>query len=362
MRRGFSGLSESMRALVHAGDQLGIPIRIGTHPSKVVIGGQTFQVRFLDRVNDIMAHGLVANARRDELIAARRITDDARTILRHGSIAFFDARGALSIRRDGLIVETAFEPLTPAARQSRRALSGIGLDVAMWLLHDPVVTGVRPIARQIGRTASSVSDALARLVDEGLVTSDHEPMLPDLFELVTQEWLSRSNATVVMGGRAQDVAPRLPGSRLDDPSGSGWAWDGRSALVAWGVPGHWSFDSTSIDGDDGGSGEGFLVPGANLQFDIAAHELSVAESDSRGRAGITPSYRLRRNPVEWLSSHRVERGGLVVVPAIVVALDLASDAARGRELLERWRPDGVNVVWSDDHAVRGRRIRRCALR
>ena len=343
-RRG-SGLAESMRAIVHACDQLGIPVRIDTHPSKVIIGGQTFQVRFLDRVNDVVARGLVASASRDELIAGRRITDDARTILRQGSTSFFDARGALSIRQDGLVIETAFEPLKHAPRQSRRALSGIGLDVAMWLLHHPVVTGVRPIAREIGRTASSVSDALARLVDEGLLTSDREPPLPDLFELVTQEWVSRSNATLVMGGRAGDVSLRLPGSRLDDASGSGWAWDGRSALVAWGVPGQWSFDSTSIDGNDRDSGEGFLVPDANLQFDIAAHELSAVESAPPGRPGITPSYRLRRNPVEWLSSHRVERAGLVVVPAIVVALDLAADAARGRELLEHWRPDGVHVVW-----------------
>ena len=50
-------------------------------------------------------------------------------------------------------------------------------------------------------------------------------------------------------------------------------------------------------------------------------------------------------PAAWLASHREERDSKVVVPAIAVALDLALDDARGRDLLSGWDPGGARRVW-----------------
>lgn len=50
-------------------------------------------------------------------------------------------------------------------------------------------------------------------------------------------------------------------------------------------------------------------------------------------------------PIACIASHRVERDGKVVVPAIAVALDLALDDSRGRELLSGWNPEGAHRVW-----------------
>ena len=78
-----------------------------------------------------------------------------------------------------------------------------------------------------------------------------------------------------------------------------------------------------------------VVPNAN-SLDLAA---SILKLDSNGAFDLVVA------PVAWLASHRVERDGKVVVPAIAVALDLALDASRGREMLNGWDPDGAHRVW-----------------
>lgn len=78
-----------------------------------------------------------------------------------------------------------------------------------------------------------------------------------------------------------------------------------------------------------------IVPDAD-SFDLAT---SILKPDPNGTFDLTVA------PVAWLASHRVQRDGKAVVPAIVVALDLALDDARGRELLVGWNPEGVHRVW-----------------
>jgi hypothetical protein len=78
-----------------------------------------------------------------------------------------------------------------------------------------------------------------------------------------------------------------------------------------------------------------MVPDAE-SLDLAA---SVLKPESRGAFDLVVA------PVAWLASHRVERDGKVVVPAIAIALALALDDARGRELLSGWNPEGAHRVW-----------------
>ena len=291
-----------------------------------MIHGQRFDVRVTERVSESLARGLAQTATADELLVAQRITEDARAILRERKLSFFDERGYLSIRRPLLVVEAAVDlVVAPSKRRGGQPLGGIGLDVALWLLHAPEPGGVRAISREIGRTASSVSDALRRLVDEGLVTTDHRPLLPELFDAAVHAWKYRSVHVAVSGDPTTPTNAKVLRTRLGDASDTGWAWAGSLAERAWRVPGIGRLAGRPV----------LMVPGAN-SLDLAT---SVLKLDSNG------SFDLVVAPVAWLASHRVERDGKVVVPAIAVALDLALDASRGRELLSGWVPDGGHRVW-----------------
>ena len=291
-----------------------------------MIEDQRFDVRLTERVSDSLARGLAQTAKPDELLVAQRITDEARVILRQRNVSFFDERGYLSIRRMTLVVEASLATAgAPSTRRRGQPLDGIGLDVALWLLHTREPGGVRAISRAIGRTASSVSDALRRLVDGGLVTSTHEPLLPELFDAAVQAWRYRANHIAVSGDPTTPSNSRALRTRLGEAVGTGWAWTGSVAEHAWQVPG--------IRRRAGRSQ--LMLPNAE-SLDLAA---SILKQDPNGQFELVVA------PAAWLASHRVERRGKVVVPAITVALDLALDDARGRELLSGWDPEGAHRVW-----------------
>ena len=299
---------------------------MNTSAATVAIEGHKFEVKLTERVSESLARGLAETAGVSDLLVAQRITEDARAILRNRNVSFFDERGYLSIRRPPLVVEASVATADePSPKRRGQPLDGIGLDVALWLLHSPDPGGVRAIGRSIGRTASSVSDALRRLIDEGLVTAEHEPLLPELFDAAVQAWRYRTRFIAVLGDPITAANAKTLRTRLNDASGVGWAWAGPEAERAWKVPGI----------RRGAGRSQLMVPDAD-SFDLAT---SILKTDSDG------TFDLAVAPVAWLASHRVQRDGKTVVPAIVVALDLALDDARGRELLSGWNPEGVQRVW-----------------
>jgi hypothetical protein len=316
----------AMRDLKYGCEQLGLRCRVPGPTTRVVIEDETFEVRLTERVSETLARGLVDAIGSDELLVAQRITDDARTILRKHSVSFFDERGYLSIRRGPMAIEAAV-PLTevPSTKRRGQPLDGIGLDVALWILHTSEPCGVRAMSREIGRTASSVSDALRRLVHEGLITSDHQPLLPDLFDAAVQAWRYRSTTTAVNGDPTNPSNAKVLRNRLGDTSGVGWAWTGSVAERAWRVPGISRRTGRNV----------LMVPDAE-SFDLAA---SILKPNPKGAFDLVVA------PVAWLASHREERDNKVVVPAIAVALDLALNVGRGRELLGGWDPEGARRVW-----------------
>ena len=319
-------MTSAMRNLKSGCAQLGLRCQVSASTASVVIQDQRFDVRVTERVSESLARGLAQTATVDELLVAQRITEDARSILRERNVSFFDERGYLSIRRPLLVVEAAVEiDAAPSTKRRRQPLDGIGLDVALWLLHTPEPGGVRAISREIGRTASSVSDALRRLVDEGLVTTDHQPLLPELFDAAVHAWRYRSIHMAVSGDPTTPKNAKALRTRLDDVSDTGWAWAGAAAEHAWRVPGISRKGGRPV----------LMVPDAD-SLDLAA---SILKVDARGAFDLVVA------PVAWLASHRVERDGKVIVPAIAVALDLALDASRGREILNGWDPVGAHRVW-----------------
>ncbi len=228
----------AMRSLKFGCKQLGVSCAVPSSTATLVIENQSFNVRLTERVSGSLARGLAETIGRDELIVAQRITDDAKVILRERGVSFLDERGYLSIRRPPLVVEAGVTIAETRSVQRRgHPLDGIGLDVALWLLRTENPGGVRAISREIGRTASSVSDALRRLVHEGLITTDHQPLLPELFDAAVHAWRYRSTRTTVIGNPTKPSNAKVLRTRLDDAPGSGWAWTGSTAERAWHVPG-----------------------------------------------------------------------------------------------------------------------------
>jgi hypothetical protein len=227
-----------------------------------------------------------------------------------------------------LVINAEVEPVTERGERTS-ALSGkVGLEVATTLLMQPArPVAVRQLARQLGRSVSTVSETLAALRREGLTGPANVVARTDLFWAVADRW----------GGRREFLARLpLPGdARLTEPlrlgvadveHETGWALTDSAAAVAYGAP--LGFRSGQV--------LDFYVPDQSI-VRRAATLLGLAAPSSQARATIrlapVPAvvqqrFDLDTNPFEWPLAH-----------PLFVALDLAQDVGRGREILEAWTPD-----------------------
>ena len=264
------------------------------------------------------------------VVVADRVTEKAREMLRAASIGWFDRRGHLRVVAPGILIDT--DVRVPAVNDGetrdplrRRAV----LEVATWLMSDPARSpaGVRELARILSRSPSSISDALADLRSEGLITKTGQPTLPDLFWETADHW---STARQPLASE-----PNLGAASLTDPlqlgfdaveRGSGWALTDTFAAAAYGAP----------VGVRAGAPPDFLVPTKQL-VRLAAITLGIATEADR-RCSV------REAPVAWACDRRVDGAKLglsarwPLAHPLFVALDLASDPGRGREILESWTP------------------------
>lgn len=220
-----------------------------------------------------------------------------------------------------------------AAASTKAAFAGeVGKEVAVVLLENPEAEhGVRELARQVERAPSTVSVALERLRAEGLVTSANEPVVPELFWELVAAWRYE---TIPLAGLPRPGEGSLNKQlRLGFGHGSagqgwqldlvGWALTDTVAANAWGMP---VVASSGYPPD-------FYVP-SRLVLDRAIAAFGRSETVAERKctvavppAGIACRARVDRPSTEWPTA-----------PWIVVAIDLARDHSRGREILGRWTP------------------------
>jgi DNA-binding transcriptional ArsR family regulator len=171
------------------------------------------------------------------LLVGVRVTETARKLLIGHHAGYFDLRGHLALRSDGIVIDADVEPVSGHVER-KNALSGIaGLEAATALLMAPAAgAAVRELAHALGRSASTVSQVLAALRGDGLVDQQHRV------------------DGVVLAGRGSLACSRvyltrapLPGSdstitgpsrlELDNAeSTSGWVLTDSAAAVVYGVP------------------------------------------------------------------------------------------------------------------------------
>jgi DNA-binding transcriptional ArsR family regulator len=303
-------------------------------------GGTRVQVKRRALVTDEVARRLLVGAPRPPnsvmLVVGDRVTETARRLLAEHHAGYYDLRGHLALRSANVVIDADVEPVSGPAERTH-ALSGTaGLEVATTLLMEPTAgAAVRELARRLGRSASTVSEVLAALRRAGLVDDRHRVEGTELFWQVADRWPdSRVHlAKLPMPGRDATITKPLRLGLDDAANTTGWALTDSAAAAVYGAP-------LAVRT---GQLLDFYVPD-QLTLRRATVLLGAAPSRSQARCEV------RVAPVRAACSHRVD---LVTNPfewplahPVFVALDLAQDAGRGREVLGTWTPpDRWPRVW-----------------
>ena len=250
------------------------------------------------------------------IVVADRISEAARAELSRAGLAWLDRRGHLWIRAEGLFVNADVPPTNvPPFRRVVEVLKGTGLDVALALLaspHEP--HGVHEIARQINRSAGRVSEILSALRSQGIVGTENRPIVPELFWAVSEEWKPRWTP--------------IPSAPPPEPT-ERYRLSGTLGALALGVP---------LAASAGGTWPRLYVAD-DTDLTTVLSSYGAGSGWTGSEVAVCPS----RFGFTWGSTARHD--GYVVANHLVVALDLAQDKARGREVLESWDPQGSPRVW-----------------
>jgi hypothetical protein len=269
------------------------------------------------------------------LLVADRIVAAAREVLRKDGWSWLDLRGHLHLSSPGVLVDIAVPAAPDVPRPVDLFAGKVALEVACALLLTPERPGsVRQLARELHRSPSSVSAVMNSLREAQLIDSQGLPVTPELFWETASAW--RPAKTRIARVALLDdptIAGALHTGRDEPPTGVGWALTDTMAAAAYGAPA----------GVRAGYPPDFYVPDATTAH-RAETLLGVPTSDvARGatiRIAPVPQVCSLRFPASpdgppWPLAH-----------PLFVALDLAADPGRGREILEGWNPPPeVTRVW-----------------
>jgi len=247
---------------------------------------------------------------------------------------WLDRRSELRLRNGGSTVEIRLPPgglnpvasarmalAAPASDSPIRGRAGISYAAAL-LLGDPSEPpSIRAVARQVGMAPSTFSEAVAHLRDAGLIRPTGEPELPDLFWALAAVWRPLRANPVATRPVPADLAHLSPNAH--DLASEGWAQGADEAALAWGAPMFLA-----------GSRPWVWVPN---QVAARQAERALGSATWDGCAGViavppTPLVCMNRRvapstELDWPTPH-----------PLYLALDLAQDPGRGREILEGWNP------------------------
>lgn len=332
--------------LVDALGQLGVQARqaVGVPDQGIDLviepGGTHVQVKRRALVTDEVVRRLLTETPSPPgsvlLVVGDRVTERARRLLIEHHAGYYDLRGHLALRSPSVVIDADVEPVSGHVERTHALSGNAGLEVATALLMEPGAgVAVRELARRLDRSASTVSEVLAGLRRAGLVDERHRVEGTQLFWQVADRWpATRVHlARLPMPGTDATITKPLQLGLDDAENTIGWALTDSAAAVAFGAP-------LAVRT---GQLLDFYVPDQAI-LRRATALLGTASSRSQARCAV------RVAPVPAACSHRVD---LVTNPfewplahPVFVALDLAQDAGRGREVLGAWTPPDRWVrVW-----------------
>lgn len=318
-------------ALAHVGVETQVPAAGSVLDLTIELDGATTQVQLKRRslVDGAAAERLLADSKGSDnlvLIVGDRVTDDARRKILAARAGYLDLRGHLGLRARGIVINADVPPMRQD-RDRQDALAGsAGLEVAAHLLlspHKPVA--VRAVARDIGRSPSTVSGIFAALRRDELIDTDNTVTDTTLFWRLSERWPRRRTFVATVPADTDHIVTRALRLGLDDIDAPGWALTDTAAAAAYGAP---------------------VAFRAGQQLDFLVPDDAVLQRALRLLGGVNSieqaAVSLRVAPVPAAVRRRFESDGPGDWPLahpLFVALDLAQDTGRGREVLDAWTPD-----------------------
>ncbi len=268
------------------------------------------EVKAASRVDPMQARRFVEQMEGSGLlvVVADELTKAAQAELRRAGVGFLDRRGHLFLRDESLHLDLDVEPdpRSPSMRSTRDPIrGGAGITVASALLlyaGEPI--GVRELSRRTGLPVSTTSKALAPIRDAALLDGDGA-LIPELFWALAEVW----NPVRV----ALAETPR---------EGTG-VLSGTVAAAELGAPVAIAADSPPD------------------LYVTSATEVRALERRFGTTSGPSRRASVAVEPTPLVTTTAVDRRAHVVF----VALDLAQDRSRGREILDAWHPTEARRVW-----------------
>lgn len=286
--------------------------------------------------DDVARRAIVESDRWPEsllLVVGDRVTRDARARLTDAGVGYLDLRGRLALRTEHIVIDVEVQPLVEGQEQHDALNGKVGMEVATWLLMNPGSGArVRELERQLNRSASAISVVLRALRRDGLVSRRHTVDDDHLFLRVAQRWPSRWTwlSEAPPPGQYSRITEPLRLGLVDPETSTGWAMGGAAAAAAYGAP-------VAVRTDEVVH---LYVPDATV-LNRAGRLLGRVQSRAEARCAVQVA------PVPWVCQRRVDLTtnafAWPLAHPVFVALDLAGDRGRGREVLDAWTP---KAPWS----------------
>ena len=263
------------------------------------------------------------------VLVADRISLQSRSLLRDAGWGWLDLRGHLHLAGEGLFIDADVPRMNDLTGRPGPLAGTVGEETAALMLLDPAKTAsVRAIARTLHRAPSSVSTAIASLREAGLVDEHRRPVIPDLFWELAARWhpLERDvqqAPSAHLPGADTSVGEALRLGLENIEATTGWALTDTLAAAAYGAP---------VATRSGYPPDFYVTDQSVLRR--AVHLLGPAHShESRGAT-------IRIAPFSMICNRRIDSDAETwpLARPLFVALDLARDPGRGREILDAWSP------------------------
>jgi hypothetical protein len=319
------------------------------------VGRQSWPAKViaLDAVSVRDAQRLVdTEPRGSKIIVANQLSTEAKDFLAHHNErlrsygwSWLDRRGELQLNHPKASGVVHFDRLssthralsggwklaTPRSDGPIRGRAGMSCAAAL-LLHPDAPSSIRVIARQAQMSHGAVGEASKLLREAGLVLRSGKPQIPELFWALAAVW-GATRVTPVATLPSRENADHLR-ANFDDLETPGWCLGGDEPAEAWGAPVFC------------GAGRPWIWVPQEGEARRAERMLAMATWDDYAAVIAVPPTAMVCN-----SRARVPLSGpLSFLPTalpLFLALDLAQDPARGREILEQWHPDRPEArrVW-----------------
>lgn len=336
--------ADAIEALGEAFAQLGLQVTRGQSPSAdVVVEGSDGPIHLevkavsvadplrIRRQIEAWATSVAATSGTRPMLVADHVPDETRAVLRESGWGYLDRRGALYLRVGHVwINDTTLDPIDRERPAPASSIAGsVGLGVALCLLMEPHVDhGVRELARRVQASPSTVHAAVKRLQSHALVDGHLRPLVPELFEVVAAQWRPQR----IPVAREPDPSDDAVLGVLSSEDAGSWLVSGDVAAAAWGAP--------IVIGS--GAPPDFYVPSAAIVRRAVRRLGEAGFEERRATVAVAPTPLATAQPYEPQPTSSLH---WPIAHPVVVALDLAQDRSRGREIIDDWTPKGFDRVW-----------------